>query len=105
MLNEKMMNQLQKMGATRWTKGDYDRLYLNAAAAKLIGLEISYYNTGNISYATLDGEKISNRRANELNDVTSIYININTGKMAGRVNDHQIAMIREKLDEMESAEI
>lgn len=102
MLNEKIMSQLQEMGATRWTKGEHDRLYLNEAAAKLIGLEISYYNTGNISYAKLDGEKISNRRAGELSAVTSIYININTGKMAGRVSDHQIAMIREKLDEMEA---
>lgn len=42
-----------------------DRRYVNNLA-DLIGLEVSHYGTGNICYAALNGEKISNAAAGRI---------------------------------------
>lgn len=79
-ITEQVIKQLTEMGASRWTKGAHDRLYLNGAAAQLIGLECEYYKSGNISSATMKGEGISNRRASIiLASVSSTFIDLTTG--------------------------
>lgn len=76
------VEDLVAMGAKRWQKAGYDRLYLNEAGIKLAGLEVSRYNTGNISSAKLNGEKISNSAANRiLGSLNKAYINLTTGKL------------------------
>lgn len=75
MTNE-MIAKYEGMGFKRWTKGDMDRLYINA---KELGLECEYYKTGNVSYAEFKGEKISNSRATEML-AAKTYIDIKTGK-------------------------
>ena len=62
-ITAKKVDELMDMGASRWTKGGHDRLYINDAGAELLGLEVDRYKSGNICYATLDGEKISNSAA------------------------------------------
>lgn len=57
--------RLLDMGGNLWEKAGHSRIYLNNLA-HLYGLEISRYNTGNISHATLDGEKISNNSARKI---------------------------------------
>ena len=53
------------------------RLYLDFA--KIINLEVDRYNTGNISSAFLDGEKISNSKAYKyLQGKAFIDLNTNT---------------------------
>ena len=52
----------------RWTKKGsngkvYDRIYFNA---KDLGMEVSYYRSGNISSAAVDGESISNCEARRI---------------------------------------
>ena len=42
------------------------RHYINGFWADMLGLEITRYNTGNISHASIDGEKIANGRAGRL---------------------------------------
>ena len=44
-----------------WEKYNKKRLYLDFA--KIINLQVDRYNTGNISSAYLEGEKISNSKA------------------------------------------
>jgi hypothetical protein len=44
-----------------WEKYNKKRLYLDFA--KIINLQVDRYNTGNISSASLEGEKISNSKA------------------------------------------
>lgn len=59
------MSSIETIGK-RWvhpTTGEV-RYYVNDAW-RYAGPECSHYNTGNISYATLDGEKISNCKARE----------------------------------------
>ena len=60
-----------------WEKYNKKRLYLDFA--KIINLEVDRYNTGNISSAFLEGEKISNSRAYKyLQGKAFIDLNTNT---------------------------
>lgn len=56
---------LKSIGGSEWIKEDKHRVYFNDLAG-FFGLSCNRYNTGNISSATLDGEKISNSRASEI---------------------------------------
>ena len=76
MTNEKV-EALEKLGAKRWTKGSYDRLYIGA---KVLGLECSYYKTGNVKDATFRGDSISNCEARRLM-YAKTYIDIATGTL------------------------
>lgn len=59
------VTQLTEIGGTEWQKGDMHRVYFNSLTG-WYGLDYALYNTGNVSSATLDGDKISNGRAREL---------------------------------------
>ena len=74
MLSEDRINELINLGFKRWTKGNYDRLYINAFK---LGLECTYYGTGNISSAEFCGEHISNSEARRLRDAKT-YIDVKT---------------------------
>lgn len=54
-----------------------DRLYINA---KQLGLELKYYNTGNIKDAVLNGEQLSNSDGRRLL-MAKTYIDVNTGEI------------------------
>ena len=75
-LTEERINELVKMGFTRWTKGNYDRLYINAST---LGLDCTYYKTGNISGATFGDHSISNAEARRMK-AAKTYIDVKTGK-------------------------
>ena len=78
MLSEKMIKSFEDAGAKRWTKGAFDRLYINA---NVLGYNIEYYNTGNVAYAEApDGEKISNSCAKRILGHKT-YINIEDGSI------------------------
>lgn len=69
------------IGGSRWTKGQYDRVYLNDWAA-FAGIEVSRYNTGNISSANFDGEPIANGRAGELlGKISKVYYDATTSTL------------------------
>lgn len=56
-------DQMIAIGGKEWTKSDGTvRVYLNRID-NLIGLHVERYKSGNICYAELLGEKISNRKA------------------------------------------
>ena len=58
------IEELEAMGFKRWQKvgnnRSYDRLYIDA---KDLGLDVSYYKSGNVSGATFSGCRISNSEA------------------------------------------
>lgn len=58
------IDTLEKKGFSRWTKGDMDRLYFNIQNSG--HMEVDHYKTGNISYASVDGEEISHRFAGQI---------------------------------------
>ena len=55
------------LGAKKWVGSSGTTRYYFNNLNDLYGLRLSYYNTGNISAATLDGDKISNRAARQIN--------------------------------------
>jgi len=100
-LTETTIQNLIAKGASRWTKGDRNRLYLNGAAKKIVGLETEHYNSGNIRSATLKGEKISNSRATQiLDNIFSAYIDLTTGNLYGRARSNSMDLLRAALDDL-----
>ncbi len=59
------VQQLTAIGGREWQMGDRHRVYFNNLV-RWYGLEIDHYKSGNISYATLGGEHISNTKARAL---------------------------------------
>lgn len=77
------MNKLDAMKqvGNEWQKGDHHRIYFNFEYSDL-GLDISYYKSGNVSYAKYDGEKISNSQARRMMSWTGkIFYDVNEDKM------------------------
>src|SRR5690554_6301750 len=69
------------IGGKRWTKNGFDRVYFDNWP-ELMGLEIGRYNTGNIQWAYLSGEKISNSEAYRLlAAVDKVYYDTADGKV------------------------
>ena len=64
MYTEEQIDKIKELG-NEWQKGGHHRVYFNDLGT-LYGIETGRYNTGNISSATLDGEKISNSQAKRL---------------------------------------
>ena len=106
-LEIEMLNieKLTELGGKLWEKGDKRRVYFNApAVAAMIGLNIHYYGTGNISSANLNGEKISNSRARRMMDC-NIYIDLVTGEVEGYGESEVFDMLKQKLAEIEESEM
>lgn len=82
-MTENRITELTSKGFKRWTKGNLDRLYINAAQ---LGLECGYYNTGNIKWATFNGEDISNCQARRYK-AAKTYIDIKTDRV---VSDYDV---------------
>lgn len=88
------------LGGSRWQRGDMDRIYFNNWAA-FAGLELSFYNTGNISGATWQGELVSNSQGHKLHDsLHKLYFDVTDGKLYGRFgwSESRIATQQEVLD-------
>ena len=75
--NDAMIQKLEEAGFKRWTKGTYDRLYINATS---LGLEYETYKSGSIRSATFNGEEISNSRASRMLAM-KMYIDVTTGEL------------------------
>ena len=57
-------DKLISLGLKVWEKGDMERIYINHEQLKAVfGLDISFYKSGSIKKAFLNGEKLSNRQA------------------------------------------
>ena len=105
-MTEKMIEKLIENGARRWTKYGKDRLYFNAT--NVLNLEISYYNTGNVRTATLNGERISNSDARRYLDAKA-YIDLTTDELHVSAKNEEIASTIEDavnwlVNELEEAE-
>ena len=74
---KKTIEELEELGFKRWTKGNMDRMYIDA---RNLGLEVDYYKTGNVCAATFDGYRISNCEARRLL-AAKTYIDLKTGKV------------------------
>lgn len=69
------------IGGRRWQKNGHDRVYLNGFET-VPGLKLDHYKSGSISYAALDGEKISNAEGGRLaTAVDKVYFDATAGKV------------------------
>jgi len=78
---------LVKIGGREWKKDNFHRVYFNNLA-ELYGLRTSHYKSGNISAATLRGEKISNSLAGEIATAlaeSKVWYDVADGKFHGRM--------------------
>lgn len=78
--------KLLALGGQRWQKAGMDRVYINELP-RWYGLRCSYYNTGNVSSATLDGEPISNSIARRiLGDLqfAKVWFDVSDGQFHGK---------------------
>lgn len=77
MMTAEMIQMHENAGFKRWTKGSFDRLYIDAAT---LGLCVDMYKTGNISSATFKGKKISNSLAKEIL-ASKVFVDVTSGKL------------------------
>lgn len=99
MLNEAIIKALEDKGFKRWTKGTMDRMYINAST---LGLECTYYNTGNIKSAEFRGERLSNADGRRYK-AAKTYIDITTGAVHSDIQALKDA-VQEILDVMNDEE-
>lgn len=61
------IDNLTALGCKRWQKNDLDRIYIGEAPLhQLLGIEASYYSTGNLSSFKQDDELLSNIQGNKI---------------------------------------
>ena len=77
MLTNEMICALEGKGFKRWTKGNLDRMYVNASQ---LGLVCDYYKTGNIRDAEFNGSSISNSEARRMK-AAKTFVDIATGNV------------------------
>lgn len=101
-LTEKRIAALEEKGFNRWTKGNYDRLYINAGA---LGLHCDYYKTGNISNAVFNGTSISNCEGRRMK-AAKTYIDVKSGEVHSDnyTLEKAVKAIIEEMDENEQEE-
>lgn len=64
---ETVLNALLEMDGSHWQRAGHDRFYFNKEKiCEILDLEYGTYNTGNVSWAKMDGEKISNGKASRI---------------------------------------
>lgn len=76
---EELTKILYALGGKSWEKNGMRRIYMPTTAIyDFIQLKVSYYNTGNVSHATLAGESISNSEAKRmLANTPKVYYDLN----------------------------
>lgn len=77
MFTEERIKELESKGFKRWTKGNLDRLYINASQ---LGLVCVYYNTGNVRDAEFNGRSISNCEARRMKAART-FIDVKSGRV------------------------
>lgn len=85
------------MKINKTTKYGGEKHFINDFWAE-IGLDVGRYGTGNISGATFDGERISNRQAGKLL-LTKVWIT-GEGKLEVRVQDNNIMSEQDIIDRL-----
>ena len=76
-MTEQKIAEMLTNGFKRWTKGNLDRLYINATQ---LGLVLTYYKTGNIRSAEFNGDPISNSEGRRMKEAKT-FIDVKTGNV------------------------
>lgn len=95
-MNTDSIEKLIELGGKIWEKGNFQRIYFSPELA--MDLDISYYNSGNISGATCQGYRISNSEAGRALGV-KIWVDMNTGKVSTKYANRLQVTCRDALNE------
>ena len=95
-MKQAMIEKLEAKGFKRWTKGTMDRFYINADK---FGLDVEYYKTGNVSYAALNGERISNSEGRAILG-GKYYVDIATGEVNVKICGYHGDEVRELIEKI-----
>lgn len=92
-----IVDVLVEKGGNYWEKGNFKRVYFDL---EVIGLHTERYGTGNIAYAELNGEKISNAKAGKLGAYKAYY-DVKTGEcvVSSRYGASGVSSLVEELQE------
>ena len=101
MMTETMIEKLTEKGFSRWTKGAMDRLYINAND---LGLYTDSYKSGNICYASFNGEEISHAHALRMLGA-KIWIDVETGLLNSKYAEGCLVEAAKAIYEQVKAEI
>lgn len=86
--HDQYIEALISVGGSPWTKGDHYRIYFDDPAG-LAGLELTRYNTGNISSAAWRGEGISNSQGSSISaSVEKLWFDVPTWQWQARFNQY-----------------
>lgn len=78
--------ELAEIGGREWTAPNGSVRYYFNGLARLFGFELTYYNTGNLCTAKLNGETISNTQAKRyLSDLESMKVWVEDGKLCTKL--------------------
>lgn len=94
-LNEEQIAKLESDGWSRWTKGNFDRLYFNPDKNGV--LELTYHKSGNIDSADWNGERVSNGEAYRIKSM-KCWVDVDNAKIQVRFygsNDDEAEMLQE----------
>lgn len=100
---EKLITALEEKGFKRWTKGDKDRMYIDADK---LGLKVQKYGSGAVKHAEWDGEKISNREGTAMLHAKT-YLDLQTMQVESEkwaLKDAAEAVIEEVRSNLEEEE-
>lgn len=83
--SQAIRDSIVHQGGREWQKGGHHRVYLGTELGmKAIGMEAGFYGSGNVSWARLNGRKISNNSAREyLNGLDRTYYDVKTNTFHG----------------------
>jgi len=104
MTRDEIAEALEQVGGRRWTKGDRDRVYFNNLAAR-VGLDVGLYKSGNIAAATLNDERISNRRAYDILGALHnirVWYDLDTGKLMSQGDKDAEGFAQRAIDSIRS---
>lgn len=78
-------DMLLELGGREWQKANHHRVYVPVKLGlSAIGVRVSYYDTGNVSYATRNGTKISNGLARDyIEQVDKTYYDVKADRFFG----------------------
>lgn len=99
MLSNETIAKYEAKGFRRWTKGSMDRLYINMAE---LGLEVSYYGTGNVRSAKWQGEVVSNADGRRLLS-SKVWVDVETGEIHVRTSFERHYNVEESVESVAAA--
>lgn len=75
-------------GGKSWIKNSYNRIYINNdALLSVVGYEWGYYKTGNLEWATINNDHISNSKFSKIfHSVNKFWYDVTTGKFDSQLN-------------------